>query len=73
MTVGRKGGGFVISIPGEAPTGESSAAKDYSPERIAEFLLTNAVGAADYAAAEIEVRRLGLDPDQVPHRRPAGV
>ncbi|MFN2317695.1 MAG: AbrB/MazE/SpoVT family DNA-binding domain-containing protein [Gemmatimonadales bacterium] len=42
----------------------------YSPRRKAEFLLSNAVGARDYARAVKEVRRLGLDPDDVPHERP---
>ncbi len=43
----------------------------YTPERRAEFLLSNAVDAEDYAAAVREVRALGLDPDQIPHHRPA--
>ena len=47
--------------------------EDYSPERKAEFLLSNAVDAADYAAACDEVHKLGLDPNQIPHHRPAGV
>lgn len=42
----------------------------YSPERIAEFLLSNAVNDADYEAACEEVRRLGLDPDDIEHVRP---
>jgi len=42
----------------------------YSPRRRAEFLLSNATDAADYAAAVEEVRRLGLDPQSVPHHRP---
>jgi AbrB family looped-hinge helix DNA binding protein len=42
----------------------------YSRERKAEFLLTNAINAADYKRARREVRKLGLDPDRVPHRRP---
>lgn len=44
----------------------------YSPERRAEFLLSNAVDADDYARAVREVRKLGLDPEQIPHRKPAG-
>lgn len=43
----------------------------YSPERKAEFLLSNAVDAPDYRKARKEVRKLGLDPDSIPHRRPA--
>jgi len=42
----------------------------YTPERKAEFLLTNAIDAADYAAARETVRALGIDPDAVPHRPP---
>jgi AbrB family looped-hinge helix DNA binding protein len=42
----------------------------YSPERKAEFLLANAVDEADYRKARKEVRKLGLDPDSIPHRRP---
>jgi AbrB family looped-hinge helix DNA binding protein len=42
----------------------------YSPERKAEFLLSNAVNAADYREAREEIRRLGLDPDKVRHRGP---
>jgi len=43
----------------------------YSPERKAEFLLSNAVDAADYEEAVAEVRELGLDPEDIPHHRPA--
>ena len=41
----------------------------YTPERKAEFLLSNAIGEADYRKARKEVRKLGLDPDSIPHRR----
>lgn len=43
----------------------------YTPERRAEFLLSNAVDAEDYAAAVREIRALGLDPDKIPHHRAA--
>ena len=43
----------------------------YSPERRAEFLLSNAVDAEDYARAVREVEKLGLDPDEIPHKKPA--
>ncbi len=43
----------------------------YSPERKAEFLLSNAVDDADYVRAVEDVRELGLDPDSIPHRKPA--
>jgi bifunctional DNA-binding transcriptional regulator/antitoxin component of YhaV-PrlF toxin-antitoxin module len=44
----------------------------YTPERRAEFLLSNSVSTADYAAACEEVRRMGLNPDNILHDRPAG-
>lgn len=39
----------------------------YTQERIAEFRLNNAVDAQDYEAAVQEVRKMGLDPDTIPH------
>lgn len=42
----------------------------YRPERRAEFLLSNAADGRDYARAVREVRKLGLDPAKVPHRKP---
>lgn len=42
----------------------------YSPERKAEFLLSTATTAPDYRRARREVKKLGIDPDTVPHRRP---
>ena len=42
----------------------------YSPERKAEFLLSTATSDADYRKARRVVRKLGVDPDAVPHRRP---
>jgi AbrB family looped-hinge helix DNA binding protein len=42
----------------------------YSPERKAEFLLSTATNEADYSKAKKEVRKLGLDPASIPHRRP---
>lgn len=44
----------------------------YTPRRLAQFLLQNAVDAADYAAARREVKKLGFDPDAIPHDRPTG-
>ncbi len=43
----------------------------YSPERKAEFLLSTATTDADYGRARRAVRKLGVDPDSVPHRRPS--
>ena len=42
----------------------------YTPERKAEFLLSNATTAKDYQSARKEVTKLGLDPDAIPHHRP---
>jgi bifunctional DNA-binding transcriptional regulator/antitoxin component of YhaV-PrlF toxin-antitoxin module len=42
----------------------------YTPERKAEFLLSNAVDAEDYAAALAEVRKSGVDPSKVPNHKP---
>ncbi len=48
----------------------SPRAEDYSPERVAEFLLTNAVDAQEYARAVARVKEMGLDPSAIPHVRP---
>jgi len=42
----------------------------YSARRKVEFLLNNAVDAADYQRAVRAVRKLGLDPESIPHQRP---
>ena len=42
----------------------------WSQERKAGFILENAVDRDDYERARAEVRRMGLDPDQIPHERP---
>ena len=47
--------------------------EEYTPERIAEFLLNCAINAEDYATAVAEVRALGLDPERIPHEKPPGV
>ena len=44
--------------------------ESYSQERKAEFLLSNAVDVEDYARAEEEVRKMGLDPDAIAHHKP---
>jgi len=43
----------------------------YTPERRAEFLLSNAVDQKDYARAKRRVREMGLDPENIPHRGPS--
>ena len=42
----------------------------YTPERKAEFLLSTATTEKDYQRARKEVKKLGLDPDAIPHHRP---
>jgi len=42
----------------------------YTPERKAEFLLENAIDRNDYALARKAVRKMGLDPDRIPHTPP---
>src|SRR5690348_17543818 len=41
----------------------------YTPERKAEFLLSTATTEKDYQRARKEVKKLGLNPDDIPHRR----
>jgi hypothetical protein len=49
---------------------EAVPVENYSKERVAEFLLTNAVDASDYEKAREEVREVGIDSDSIPHCRP---
>jgi hypothetical protein len=66
-----------------APSGRAGAARGrrpapvppievYTSERKAQFLLSNAIDADDYAGAVAEVRRMGLDPEAIPHYKPPG-
>ena len=61
------------SIPANTARGASAAdrmpVEEYSAERKAEFLLSNAVDEQDYAWAVREVRKLGIDPEAVLHER----
>lgn len=41
----------------------------YTPERKAEFLLNNAITPDDYAAMCEEIRKMGLDPQNIPHNK----
>lgn len=67
---------FVIAEPGEGGILIRRAVvlpvEVYTPERKAQFLLSNAVNAADYAGAVAEVRRMGLDPEKLPDYKPPG-
>ncbi|MBI5230852.1 MAG: AbrB/MazE/SpoVT family DNA-binding domain-containing protein [Coriobacteriales bacterium] len=47
---------------------EPRSVEVYTPERIAEFLLNNAVTAEEYDAAVARARELGVDPADVPHQ-----
>ena len=42
-------------------------------ERKAQFLLSNAVDAADYAGAIAAVRAMGIEPENVPRFKPPGI
>jgi len=44
----------------------------YTTERKAAFLLNNTVTPEDYASAVQEVRKMGLDPEKIPHKKPEG-
>ena len=50
--------------------GATPSPEIYSPERVAELLLNNAVDAKDYDDAGAEVRAMGIDPATIPHVRP---
>jgi len=43
----------------------------YEPARKAEFILSNAIDAADYERATEAVRAMGLDSEAIPHEKPA--
>jgi AbrB family looped-hinge helix DNA binding protein len=70
-------GMLVVAEPGEGGVLIRPASvvpiEVYSPERKAQFLLSNAVDAADYAGALAAVRTMGLDPDAIPHVKPPAV
>jgi len=41
----------------------------YTPERLAEFFLNNAMDEEDYLDARKEVEGMGIDPDSIDHLR----
>jgi hypothetical protein len=46
----------------------------YTPQRMAEFLLSNTADADDYSrACKLVRQKLGLDPAKIRHYKPAGV
>jgi AbrB family looped-hinge helix DNA binding protein len=70
-------GSVVIAEPRDEgilirPVGATPVEK-YTAERRAEFLLTNAVDAQDYARVCKLVRGMGIDPEHIRHRKPRGV
>jgi len=71
---GLKEGGMVVIEEGEDGISIRPAValpvEVYSARRKAEFLLNNAVNAADYRRALRAVRKLGIDPASVPHDKP---
>ena len=44
--------------------------EQYSLERKAEFILSTTTDQKDYEKAREEVRKLGLDPDNIKHHKP---
>lgn len=42
----------------------------YTPERKAEFLLNNTVTREEYASVVKKVRKMGIDPETIPHKKP---
>lgn len=65
--IGRLTGSLLVVTPADLI---NRIGEIYTSERRAEFFLSNAVGKDDYARARMEVIRLGLDPDAIPHRKP---
>ena len=59
-------GGILLKLAVALPV------EHYSPERQAEFILSNAVDADDYKAACKAVERMGLNPSDIPHHKPKG-
>ena len=58
----------------DVPPVATAEMEDYTDARAAEFLLTNAVDAADYARLRrVVAADFGLDPDAVDHDPPPGV
>jgi len=68
----RGGSGIVVEARDQEIVIRAAApsVEQYTLERKAELLLSNAIDEADYQAARQEVQRLGLDPDQILHVRP---
>jgi AbrB family looped-hinge helix DNA binding protein len=49
--------------------GSPAEVEIYTPERLAEFFLNNAMDKEDYLEARKEVEAMGIDPDSIDHLR----
>ncbi|WP_263353967.1 AbrB/MazE/SpoVT family DNA-binding domain-containing protein [Acidicapsa acidisoli] len=56
----------ILMRPAITPTIEVEI---YTPERLAEFFLNNAMDDEDYLDARKEVEAMGIDPDSIDHLR----
>jgi AbrB family looped-hinge helix DNA binding protein len=45
----------------------------YTPERKAEFLLNNAITSKDYSWALKQIRKMGINPETIRHKKPKGL
>lgn len=45
----------------------------YTPERKAEFLLNNAITSKDYSWALRQIRKMGINPETIRHKKPKGL
>lgn len=45
----------------------------YTPERKAEFLLNNAITSKDYSWAVKQIRKMGINPETIRHKKPKGL
>ncbi|MFB3789629.1 MAG: AbrB/MazE/SpoVT family DNA-binding domain-containing protein [bacterium] len=64
---GLREGSLVIAEEHEDGVLIRTAIELYTPERKAEFLLSNAVDSEDYAKLLEQVQTMGLDPRSIPH------
>jgi len=61
---------FGIEEGSSVPPAVTIPKEVWSPERKAAFLLGNAVDLEGYEWARREARRMGIDPDRIPHGKP---
>lgn len=64
IEVEKREGGLYLRPVAAAPEIEI-----YTPERLAEFFLNNAMDREDYLEARKEVQAMGIDPDTIDHYR----